>query len=117
MYITAYLQVAYASRTDCPDWADECMDLITVSGTSLSLRSAAHILEIYDANKQQHFKEMHRKTGIPFHRMLFFDNQMDNIQSVGKLGVVCMYTPNGMTKAFWTEGLAKFAASIKKMAK
>ena len=47
-------KVAYASRTDCPDWAATCMDLIHVIEDELSLRDAAHFLEIFDSNKVSH---------------------------------------------------------------
>lgn len=40
--------------------------------------------------------------------MLFFDNEMGNIRSVSKLGVQCVYCPDGMTQAIWDEGLNKF---------
>lgn len=44
--------------------------------------------------------------------MLFFDNEMQNCRDVAKLGVTCVYTPDGMTKRLWREGLDKFAKKI-----
>jgi len=44
--------------------------------------------------------------------MLFFDNEMQNCRDVAKLGVTCVYTPDGMTKRLWREGLDKFAKRI-----
>ena len=41
--------------------------------------------------------------------MLFFDNEIGNCRDVAKLGVTCVYTPNGMTELLWREGLTKFA--------
>lgn len=40
--------------------------------------------------------------------MLFFDNEMGNIKSVSKLGVKCVYCPDGMTERIWDEGLKMF---------
>ena len=40
--------------------------------------------------------------------MVFFDNEMRNITSVKKLGVKCVYTPDGMTRQAWHEALSMF---------
>jgi magnesium-dependent phosphatase 1 len=40
--------------------------------------------------------------------MVFFDNEYSNITSVQKLGVKCIYTPNGMTKEAWDDALIMF---------
>ena len=40
--------------------------------------------------------------------MLFFDNENGNIRTVSKLGVRCVYTPDGMTNEKWIEGLNMF---------
>ena len=44
-------KVAYASRTDCEDWAHTCLDLIHVIEGKLSLRDAAQYFEIFKGNK------------------------------------------------------------------
>ena len=38
----------------------------------------------------------------------FFDNELRNIRSVEKLGVVCIYTPDGMTRDAWHQALEVF---------
>lgn len=43
--------------------------------------------------------------------MIFFDNEKRNCIDVAPLGVTCIYTPDGLTKSKWDEGLAKFAAA------
>ena len=45
----------------------------------------------------------------PSHAQIFFDNERRNCRDVAALGVVCIHTPDGMTKAKWEAGLAAFA--------
>lgn len=61
------------------------------------------LIEIAFDNKQYHFKQLQRKTGIPFEEMVFFDNEYGNISSVSKLGVHCVYTPDGMQHKHWEQ--------------
>ena len=65
--------------------------------------------QIYKSNKQEHFKKLKLEYGsIEYSEMLFFDNEMGNIKSVSKLGVKCVYCPDGMTERIWDEGLKMF---------
>ncbi len=41
---------------------------------------------------------------------VFFDNERWNCREVAELGVVCVYTPDGMTEEIWQEGLQQYAA-------
>ena len=104
--------VAYASRTECGEWAEECLRLLSVAGRGgeeVSLWDAAAYKEIYEGSKVQHFAALHEKTGLDYGDMLFFDNERWNITEVGRLGVKCVYTPGGMTDAHWTEGVEMFS--------
>ncbi len=101
------IEAAVASRTDEPEWAQQCMDwLIVGDGTNLT-SCFAHV-EIDFGDKKLHFRNLHKKTGIPYESMVFFDNEMRNITSVQKLGVKCIYTPDGMTRDAWEEALEAF---------
>ena len=40
--------------------------------------------------------------------LVFFDNEHYNIKQVAKLGVKCIYTPDGMRKHHWEEAKQKF---------
>ena len=65
--------------------------------------------QIYKSNKQEHFKKLKSEyKSIDYSEMLFFDNEMGNIRSVSKLGVKCVYCPDGMTEKIWEEGLGMF---------
>lgn len=63
---------------------------------------------IYKANKRDHFEKIRQQTGIEYEDMLFFDNQMNNINDVGKLGVKCLYCPDGLSMKSWKKGLKMF---------
>ena len=41
--------------------------------------------------------------------MIFFDDQTGNCQTVSKLGVTCVLTPHGVTRAHFEKGLEEFA--------
>ena len=45
--------------------------------------------------------------------MIFFDDQTGNCQTVSKLGVVCVLTPNGVTREHFNKGLEQFANGSK----
>mmetsp|Transcript_14148 Transcript_14148/g.21463 ORF Transcript_14148/g.21463 Transcript_14148/m.21463 type:complete len:218 (+) Transcript_14148:147-800(+) len=122
---------AVASRTDEPNWAQSCMDWLIVphyddvdidtqhSSTNMNSNSNAnrkgktlsacfdHVI-IGFSDKKWHFRQIQKKTNIPYESMVFFDNEMRNIRSVEQLGVKCIYTPEGMTVEAWHEALGLF---------
>mmetsp|Transcript_11731 Transcript_11731/g.27236 ORF Transcript_11731/g.27236 Transcript_11731/m.27236 type:complete len:230 (+) Transcript_11731:11-700(+) len=105
-------KVAYCSCTDEPSWAAECMRLFEV-GDGITMEKAAPIKQIFKATKTEHFKRIHKDTGIPYAQMIFFDNEEHNCRSVKQLGVTCIYTPRGMTPAEWSRGLKEYASNQK----
>lgn len=103
------IQAAVASRTDEPEWAHFCMkNLVAGDGTTLS-ECFGELVEISYDNKKVHFRRLHKRTGIPFEQMMFFDNEYGNIRSVQSLGVKCFYTPNGMQQEHWEEAKKVFS--------
>ena len=101
-------KVAYCSCTDEPVWADECMRLFEVA-PGITLESAVDIKEIFKSQKTTHFKNIHKKTGIAYEDMIFYDNEEHNCHTVQSLGVFCVYTPRGMTEDAWRTSLSDFA--------
>lgn len=91
-------QLALASRTGRPEWARELLDL-------LQLTETFPFQAIYPSNKQEHFRQLHEESGIPYEEMLFFDDELRNIQSVGKLGVLCFHVTQGVRHADLEEAL------------
>lgn len=100
-------KVGYASRTHYPKWASACLKLIEVA-PGVTMEDVVDVKEIYPGDKTTHFAHFKRKTGIEFHNMLFFDNEIRNVRDVASLGVVAVYTPHGMTMEHWHKGLAQF---------
>lgn len=102
------IQTAVASRTDEPEWADNCLKWLVAHDGS-SLKSCFDHVEIGFSDKTKHFENLHRRTGISYENMVFFDNEKWNIRSVSRLGVKCLYTPNGMTRDAWKKAFDLFA--------
>lgn len=101
-------KVAWVSCTDEPEWADECLHKFNTTGGK-AIYTCVDSSQIYKANKQTHFKKLLTEfPQIKFDEMLFFDNEYGNIQSVSRLGVKCVYCPQGMTQEIWEQGLNLF---------
>lgn len=104
-------KVAYISRCDIPKWANQCLSLFEAA-PGVTLRQAAHYWEIYPGRKTNHFRKVHKESGIAYRDMLFFDNEYRNIRDCSAIGITCMYTPDGMTRQVWEKGLQKHAKAV-----
>ena len=106
----ANTKVAFVSRTNYPEWAVPLLSLMEIEpgGRTMADVCCMELNQIYPANKRRHFTALHEASSVPLGEMIFFDNQMDNIESVSPMGVTCVYTPRGMTQAQWREGLESF---------
>ena len=103
--------IAVASSCDEPSWARECIKKFPVSDThKLSDVFHPENIEIYKRNKAKHLQAIAKQTGHALNEMIFFDNQYGNCQDVAKAGVTVVYTPEGVTRKAFDEGLAKFPA-------
>ena len=97
----AGIELAIASRTLEPAWARQILDLMNAS-------QHFSFSEIYPSSKLQHFEALQRDSGIDFHDMLFFADEMRNVREVSELGVTCIFVENGMTTAVFEDGLRRF---------
>ena len=108
-YFKDPIRAAIASCTDEPRWARQCLKWLTIEdGSSLESSFPANLSEIYKQSKSHHLTNLKKKTGIPFESMVFFDNEGWNIRVVEKLGVKCVYTPNGMSRSDWDKAVKMF---------
>jgi magnesium-dependent phosphatase 1 len=83
-------QLAVASRTHQPNWA---IELLTLFG----LRSFFSFLEIYPGTKVEHFHQLKKNSGIPFEEMIFFDDEMRNVDEVRRLNVDSILVDQGIS--------------------
>lgn len=87
------IPMAVASRTYSPETARILMDMF-------GIRSYFEYEEIYPSSKVLHFESLQKRTGIPFSRMYFFDDEHRNIVEVGSLGVQAFLVRSGLN---WDE--------------
>lgn len=107
--------VGVASRSDEPAWARECLQKFVVDDRGSSMWDVAgkgELVEIYKGSKQGHFRELQRKTGVPFSQMVFFDDDPSNISDVRRLGVHCVLTPKGVTREKFDEGMRAYVKAM-----
>ncbi|XP_020596485.1 uncharacterized protein LOC110036391 [Phalaenopsis equestris] len=64
-------------------------------------------------HKAEHFQRIHRRTGVPFNSMLFFDDEYRNIDTVSKMGVTSILVDNGVNLQELYSGLDKFSKNSK----
>jgi len=98
---------AIASRTDEPTWAKECMRKFVLDreGKHTIDTVLVHQEYTYKGCKTTHHRNLHKKTGVPYEEMVFFDNEHCNIEEVAPLGVHCVYCPDGVTQNVWRDGI------------
>ena len=111
--------VGISSRTDQKFWAKELLQKFTITG-SLTDESNPNAktftlqdvftgpMEISQDSKVNHFRRISSKTGVPMKDILFFDNELGNCVSVAELGVVVVYSPDGVTSQLWDRALKAF---------
>ena len=103
---------ALVSCTDEPIWAQECLEKFKIYGGQHSLMTAVHSSQIYKSNKQIHFQNLRKEyPDIAFDEMVFFDNERWNIDCVRKLGVHCIYCPDGLTEDIWERAMEQYHLS------
>jgi magnesium-dependent phosphatase 1 len=98
--------VCVASRCDEPTWGRECLQKFVIKpGLTMMDVVTEERCEIYGGSKKGHLRALHKKTGVPFERMCFFDDQQGNVDDVAELGVHAFLTPEGVTKEIFAKGL------------
>lgn len=79
-------------------------------GDGIRLKDCFAHAEIYKGSKTNHFRSISSKTGVPVNQMLFLDNEYGNCQTVARIGVTVLYTPEGVKRADFEDAIAKFPA-------
>ncbi|ORX38182.1 magnesium-dependent phosphatase-1 [Kockovaella imperatae] len=105
------IHVAACSRTSAVELAREALGMLLVpghegGGKPVKAVTYFNTMEIYPGSKLRHFREVHRKTGIPYDQMLFFDDEHRNFE-VESLGVTMQLVPSsGTDRKLFEAGLA-----------
>ncbi|KAL3515481.1 hypothetical protein ACH5RR_022383 [Cinchona calisaya] len=101
------IDVAVASRSPTADIADTFLD-------KLGLKSMFVSKEIFSSwtHKTDHFQRINQRTGVPYNKMLFFDDENRNIEAVSKMGVTSILVRNGVNLGALREGLSKFSQNL-----
>ncbi|KAL0568951.1 hypothetical protein V5O48_013019 [Marasmius crinis-equi] len=87
----AGVKIAVASRSTTPELAKRALELLLVppppGSDELPQRAIDFFiqLEIYPTSKLMHFGRIHEATGIPYNKMVFFDDDLSN-QETERLG-------------------------------
>jgi magnesium-dependent phosphatase 1 len=100
------IKFAVASRTKSVDWAHDLLD-------QFKLREVFDYVEIFPADKKQHFSNLKGMSGIDYSEMLFFDDNRDgkfgNCEPVSSLGVLSVHCPNGLSEySIWMNALKHY---------
>ncbi|GLU13044.1 hypothetical protein SLE2022_296920 [Rubroshorea leprosula] len=98
------IDVAVASRSPTPDIAKTFLN-------RLGINSLFVAQEIFPSrtHKTEHFQRIHRKAGVPFSSMLFFDDEDRNTEAVSKMGVTSILVDNGVNLGALRQGLSEFS--------
>ncbi|KAH9971643.1 magnesium-dependent phosphatase-1 [Russula compacta] len=108
--------IAACSRTTAPALARQALSLLLLPPMAGDAQSPImpaikffDQLEIYPGSKIAHFKQLHKKTGIPYSEMLFFDDELRNSE-VESLGVKFQLVHRGLDNACFDQGLESWRA-------
>ena len=99
------VKIAAASRTEAPKEAKDFLRMVGI------YHYFDH-LEIYPGCKLAHFERLHESSRVDYDKMIFFDDELRNINDIRKLGVICIPVSNGLDIKCFEQGLHQFRARI-----
>ncbi|KAJ5174314.1 uncharacterized protein N7482_000191 [Penicillium canariense] len=103
------IPMALASRTHAPDLARDMLKALHIipsfsdnlaANNAKSIRALDYFdfIQIFPANKTQHFSRIHQTSGVAYEEMLFFDDEARNRNVETELGVTFYLVRDGMTR-------------------
>lgn len=100
------MQICAASRTGSPRIAQSLLSMLKIDNEPSSTYFA--FTAWGTGSKVRHFQELHLHTLVPYHDMLFFDDEIRNCDVERKLGVPFVKVTSGMTLQLFHEGIEKW---------
>ena len=111
------IEIGAASRTAAPDIAKHLLTTLRVprtpaeevdsAGAGPTAWSLFDYTEMYPGSKTGHFQKIHKKSGVPYEEMLFFDDESRN-RNVEELGVVMQLVRDGVTRGEVDRGVKEW---------
>ena len=80
----------------------------SVTGKTRAAKECFHKLEIYPGSKVSHMQKLHQSTGVPYEKMLFFDDEMRNKNVERELGVLMVLVRDGVSLRIFDEGVREW---------
>jgi len=100
------IKIGCASRTESPDLARQMLNSLRIpaEGSSQTAMSMFDYAEMYPGSKTTHFAKIHKKSGVAYEEMLFFDDESRN-RNTEELGVSFHLVRDGVTRAEIDKGV------------
>ncbi|THD26140.1 Magnesium-dependent phosphatase [Fasciola hepatica] len=95
------VKLACASRTGEIDIAKQLLNL-------LGWDELFDYVVIFPGSKVMHFERLHKRTGIPYNQMVFFDDEHRNVSEVSRLGVHTHLVDHGVSLGTFKFALQQF---------
>ncbi|TPP66157.1 magnesium-dependent phosphatase 1 isoform X1 [Fasciola gigantica] len=95
------LKLACASRTGEINIAKQLLNL-------LGWDELFDYVVIFPGSKVMHFERLHKRTGIPYNQMVFFDDEHRNVSEVSRLGVHTHLVNHGVSLDTFKFALQQF---------
>lgn len=109
------IKVAVASRTGATDLALSLLKMLHVledpgneAGKTRPAKECFHKLEIYPGSKITHMQRLQQSTGVPYEKMLFFDDENRNKNVERELGVLMILVRQGVSLSVFDEGVKEW---------
>lgn len=121
--------VGISSRTHPPEWAKEILAKFMIYDTDDSSNMPSFtMMDVFtqevcildsEMDKYSQFEKLLHSANavlpsndrVQYKDAIFFDNEAGNCKQVAKLGVTCVYTPKGLTREAWENGISAFPHS------
>ncbi|MFC2087610.1 magnesium-dependent phosphatase-1 [Bacteroidota bacterium] len=96
------IKLGIASKTNARERAVELLEMFNIY-------NYFSYIEMYPGNKTIHFHNLNQSSGIPFQKMLFFDDDHDNLLDVSTLGIDSVYVQEGINKLLVSKSLQEIS--------